>query len=426
MEGHKRGARLLTGWRARIRMPGLGSWQRPAPLRLAGVPIGAAEETKHFKLIGTTGTGKSTAIAQLLVAALERGDRAIVADPEGSYLARLHDRRRNDVILNPFEPRSVKWDPFEEIETPYDVEQLASGLIPSSEDASGREWRGYARTFLSAVAGRCHCTGGDTSEFWRLLAIAPARELRKVVAGTPAQPFLDVENARMFGSIRSVTGSAVAALAYIQAQRGPSFSVREWVRAGSGSLFIPYQANQIAALRSIIATWVRLAIFETMSRPGIDQRLWFVIDELDALGQIDGLKDALARLRKFGGRCVLGFQSIAQVSSTYGSGEAQTIVENCGNSLILRCSGSESGGTSHFASRLIGEREIVRRQTSRGRDRDWAAIFGSSRRSTSTTVQRVTEVAVMPSELEQLPDLSGYLKTASSPVWRRVWIRRAH
>jgi type IV secretory pathway TraG/TraD family ATPase VirD4 len=37
-----------------------------------------------------------------------------------------------------------------------------------------------------------------------------------------------------------------------------------------------------------------------------DQRPWFVIDELDALGAIDGLKDA--RVRKFGGRCVLGFQ----------------------------------------------------------------------------------------------------------------------
>jgi hypothetical protein len=39
-----------------------------------------------------------------------------------------------------------------------------------------------------------------------------------------------------------------------------------------------------------------------------------------------GLKDALARLRKFGGRCVLGFQSIAQVSTTYGHGTAQTLI----------------------------------------------------------------------------------------------------
>jgi len=213
-------------------------------------------------------------------------------------------------------------------------------------------------------------------------------------------------------------------LANLSAGRATSFSVRHWVRAGSGSLFVPYQANQIAALRSIIATWMRLAIFEAMTRPEEDQRLWFVIDELDALGAIDGLKDALARLRKFGGRCVIGFQSIAQVSSTYGAGDAQTIVENCGNTLILRCSGSDNGGTSHFASRLIGEREIVRRQTSRGRDREASFIFKGSRRSTNISEQHVIEAAVMPSELEQLPDLSGFLKTASSRAWRRVRIAR--
>jgi hypothetical protein len=115
---------------------------------------------------------------------------------------------------------------------------------------------------------------------------------------------------------------------------------------------------------------------------------------------------------------------IAQVSSTYGAEDAQTIVENCGNTLILRCSGSDSGGTSHFASRLIGEREIVRRQTSRGRDRE-DSLFGSGmRRSTSVSEQHVTESAVMASELEQLPDLTGFLKTASGPAWKRVRIAR--
>src|ERR1700729_978488 len=175
----------------------------------------------------------------------------------------------------------------------------------------------------------------------------------------------------MFASIRSVAVSAMAALQYIQMQRAAPFSVRGWIRSGRGVLFIPYRAGQIAALRSLIAAWMRLAIFEAMSQPeDRDQRLWFVVDELDALGAIDGLKDALARLRKFGCRCVLGFQSIAQVSSTYGHGEAQTLVENCSNTLILRCSGSENGGTSLFASRLIGDREVLRRQESRGRDRE--------------------------------------------------------
>ena len=308
---------------------------------------------------------------------------------------------------------------------PYDVEQLASGLVPSSEDPSGSEWRGYARTFLSAVTRRCHAAGRcDAGELWRILTTSTVDELQPIVAGTPAQPFLEPENARMFGSIRSVTGSAAAALEYVTAQRGPAFSVRDWVRQGRGVLFIPYHARQVPALRSIIATWMLLAIFEAMCRPDEDCRLWFVIDELDALGAIDGLKDALARLRKFGGRCVLGLQSIAQVSSTYGAGQAQTIVENCGNTLILRCSSSENGGTAQFASRLIGEREIVRRQTARGRDRGSPFGARSARCSLNVSEQHVTESAVLCSEIEQLPDLTGYLKTASCPTWLRITLAR--
>ena len=171
----------------------------------------------------------------------------------------------------------------------------------------------------------------------------------------------------------------------------------------------------------MISAWMRLAVFETMSQAeNVDQHLWFVIDELDALGPIDGLKDALARLRKFGGRCVLGFQSIAQVSGNYGHAGAQTIVENCGNTLILRCAGSENGGTSQFASRLIGERERFRQQVSRGVDREtlWSARGG--RRSRNIADQWVTESGVMPAEIEQLPDLCGYFKAASSPTWLKV------
>jgi type IV secretory pathway TraG/TraD family ATPase VirD4 len=127
----------------------------------------------------------------------------------------------------------------------------------------------------------------------------------------------------------------------------------------------------------------------------------------------------LARLRKFGGRCVLGFQSIAQVSSSYGA-DAQTVVENCGTSLILRCSGSENGGTSQFASRLIGDRERIRPQISRGVDREMPGFARGGRRSRNVTDQWITEPGVMPAELEQLPDFSGYFKAASSPAWLKL------
>jgi type IV secretory pathway TraG/TraD family ATPase VirD4 len=121
---------------------------------------------------------------------------------------------------------------------------------------------------------------------------------------------------------------------------------------------------------------------------------------------------------------VLGFQSIAQVSSTYGA-DAQTIVENCSNTLILRCSASEQGGTSQFASRLIGEREVSRRQISRGSDREGLFAQRGARRSKNTSEQRVTETAVMPSEIEGLPDFCGYLKVASASEWLKVSFERS-
>jgi hypothetical protein len=226
----------------------------------------------------------------------------------------------------------------------------------------------------------------------------------------------------MFGSVRSIASSAVSALKYTTRQEGQPFSVRQWIRQGAAGrsggqgavLFLPYKAGEIAALRSTISAWMRIAIFEAMDAAEGDQHLWFVIDELDALGEIDGLKDALARLRKFGGRCVLGFQSIAQVSGTYGKGVAETIVENCGNTLILRCSASEHGGTSEFASKLIGQREVMHTTVSKTRNpSQW-------RSSTTTAEQLRIEPAIMASQIERLADLEGFLKLASVSDWQVV------
>jgi hypothetical protein len=418
---HQRGS-VVTEYVSPAR-PAAAGRGRDRQITVAGSPIAATDETKHFKMIGTTGTGKSTAIEEILRTALERGDRAVIADPDGGYLKRFYDEKRHDTVLNPFDARSVKWDLFGEIESSFDVEELARALIPDHEGAD-RSWRAYARTFFTSVTRQAHDAGiRDVGELYRLLVVAETGELRTLVAGTPAQPFLDQHNTRMFDSIRSVTSSAVGALDFIARQDSPAFSVRRWVKDETpGVLFIPYKAGQIAALRAPISAWMRLAIFETMNQEETPderesdeaRRLWFVVDELDALGQIDGLKDALARLRKFGGRCILGFQSIAQVSSTYGHGDAHTIVENCGNTLILRCSASEGGGTARFASQLIGEREIVRETVSRSRRA--TEFLGSVSRSEHFAV----EPAVMPSQIEQLPDLTGYLKQASDPRWQSV------
>src|SRR5262249_44620292 len=157
----------------------------------------------------------------------------------------------------------------------YDVDQLARSLIPDHE-GSDRSWRAYARTFFSAVTAQAHAAGShEVSELYRLLVVASTSELKTLVAGTPAQPFLEEHNGRMFDSIRSVPSSAVGALDYVARQQSAPLAVRNWVQgeeSARGVLFLPYRAGQIAALRSTISAWLRLAIFETMNRDEDDKK----------------------------------------------------------------------------------------------------------------------------------------------------------
>ena len=57
---------------------------------------------------------------------------------------------------------------------------------------------------------------------------------------------------------------------------------------------------------------------------------------------------------------MIGLQSIAQASTNYGIGPAQSIIENSGNTLILRCSASEGGGNESGGAQSRGVDRVPR------------------------------------------------------------------
>jgi hypothetical protein len=74
---------------------------------------------------------------------------------------------------------------------------------------------------------------------------------------------------------------------------------------------------------------------------------------------------------------------------------------------------------------LIGDREVMHTTVSKSRRPN--ELF----QSVTHSEHRHVEPAVMPSQVEQLPDLAGYLKYASDPQWRQVrldakqaWLQR--
>lgn len=59
-------------------------------ITLGGVPLPAQLETLHHLLVGSTGTGKTTLVDEVLSVAIPRGDRCIIVDPSGHHLTRFY------------------------------------------------------------------------------------------------------------------------------------------------------------------------------------------------------------------------------------------------------------------------------------------------------------------------------------------------
>jgi type IV secretory pathway TraG/TraD family ATPase VirD4 len=99
-------------------------------------------------------------------------------------------------------------------------------------------------------------------------------------------------------------------------------------------------------------------------------------------------------------------QTIAQLRSTYGKDEAQTLMANVATKVVLRAG---DGETAEYFSQEFGNQEIERTQVSRSTTMQGG--FGTSK--TRNTV-RETRRTVLESEIAALRDLEGYLKTPGS------------
>ncbi len=382
----------------------------------AGVLVEFKAEVGHFLTLGKTGAGKSVAQRQTMSTAMARGDQAVVADPDGGAMALFW--RPGDALLNPFDARSGKWDILGEISKPSDYAHLAVCLLPAASGSPEHaQWTAWARDVFAACLKRWHQEElGSSDEFLRVMATASTAKLGQLCEGTAAQRYFAPGGEKMLAGMLSGITPLLGDLENVTSMPGQPFSVRRWMRGGKGTLWLPYQADQVAALARLVSCWMRLGLEEVQTWPDSDtRRVWFVIDELDAIGRIEGLKGGLVRLRKKGGCIVMGTQSTAQVELIYGPEDARTMVEQCNTQLILRCGASGAGGgTARFGSDLIGDREVAREEVSTG-----LTEGQHTSSSLSSHVRRQMERAVLASEIGDLPDNTGYLKRPGQP-WVRV------
>ena len=109
-----------------------------------------------------------TLIRHMLAQIAERGQCAIVIDPDCEFVQEFYDDQRGDVVLNPLDARCPFWSPwleFRDDSFTMDAEAMAASLIrtPGQErqpkNFSGESGRTLIEAIFMVVKDRTHAGG---------------------------------------------------------------------------------------------------------------------------------------------------------------------------------------------------------------------------------------------------------------------------
>lgn len=379
------------------------------PLAIGPVPFPHRLESRHLAMVGTTGSGKTTVLRQLLDGIAARGEAALVYDTSGEFIAHYYRPECGDIILNPFDARCVYWSPFAEIAHPADADRIAQQLIPETGDRDNDVWLETSRILVANMLRELwkekKCTLPDLLDALQKWDKARLKTWLKDTSS--ARTFSDDAD-RATGSVLFMLAKAANLIQFLRMpeEGEKAFAFREFMpsldeRQGAKPwIFVPRKEEHFAASKPLLACWLECAASALLGlAPSPDRRVWFLLDELADLPRVDNLTRLLPEGRKFGAAVVLTFQAVGQMRHRYGDDLAESMLGCCNTKLFLQMTDGES---RRWASDTIGTCEVeVHTMTGALGDGDDQPRMTLGR-------QRQTRPAVFESEL-RLARHEGYL-----------------
>lgn len=371
------------------------------------VPYPKNAEKLHTLILGSTGSGKTNALFNLIKQIRSNGDRAIIYDKMGSFTAHFYDER-TDIILNPLDARSPSWSLFNEAVNESDFDYLAAAFVPE-EGRGDPFWTTAARSIISIAAKKIKNEKPDATnkDLIELLLRSNHVQIANFLKNTDVSSLADKSSEKTIMSIMAVISAYIRSISYLH-DDGEKFSIRKWIENDDqkGFLFISSKGDQHDSLKPLISAWMDIAVKSLLSLNKKEDRTIFVIlDELSSLQSLPSLLDGLAQSRQFGGAFIPVLHSMSQLRAVYGRDKAATIASLCRNKLFFSIPDNE---TAEYCSDDLGFNEVEETKES--------ISYGAHevRDGVSLNMQKSTKRLVMPTELTMLKNLSAYLKLAGS------------
>ena len=376
------------------------------------VKILREEEPKHILIAGSTGSGKTVLLKRLMKAQREHPDnknaKFIIHDVKGDYLRQLYDPNK-DFIYNFSDERGIYFNVFDYITDYNSLKSVVATIIPRSPEEKEPIWTDSARGIMEGILTYCIAVGKPTiSEVKRLMKL-PFKELRKElkrVEGTEtAVQFLSASDTQVSNYMSNFISKAQFFDSIDEScmEGKEPFNIEEWLQSpGQSKLFMlnNVKDKDLNALRIsvFVDTVIKIVLDFNEDK---NRRIYLYMDELGGASNIPALETALILGRSFGLTVIIGIQELAKIDHIYGENLRKTMVNNLNTKILLRVSDSD---TAKYLAELIGEEETS--------NSDKSNSIGSAgdRDSLSINERKSQSLVVLPSELQELPDLHFYFK----------------
>jgi len=395
------------GWRRRLRSDGISFRLRFEKAPWSWLPFGPTYriprrlESSHIELIGDTGSGKSTAIRQILRQVQERGDTAIVYDPAMDFVGEFYDPSRGDLILNPLDARCPYWGLGDELDRPETGTTIAAAFLPEKEYEKAYFTDG-PRRILAHLLKR----GPQPRDILRWMT--DPDQMAAMVTGTPLAALIDpaapAQRAGVLSSLNMIADSLELLPEWEHTR--PTFATAEWYTERKRWVFLTSSPGSREKILPLHSVWLDLFILR-MQGPCEDPNakpVWFVLDELASLNKLPQLHAAVTENRKYGNPVVLGFQGRSQLEKRYGQ-DAETMLSQPATKVFFKTSEPRA---AKWISDTIGEIEVERLKESRS-----MGLIGSKK---SYAMEIATKPLIMPSEISGLEPLHGFIKQENRVV----------
>lgn len=331
-------------------------------ITLANIPYPKGTECRHTILTGTTGSGKTNVMIELLDQITAKNEKIVIVDTVGTFVDRYY-RKERDIIINPFLKNHVSWSFLNECSTTEDNDVLRDILIKNvaeclieSKDSHHDFWEKAARIVFIETAKKAIKEKKTTAEFLNILLKIPLKEIEQYLAGTYGQSLMDTRADKMAISVRTTLTNAISVFDVLQ-ESNNNFCIRDWIASDkNGILFLSCKPVERTSLIPLITSWLSIATESLMYTSSTKRRTWFFIDELHNLKKLPKIETSLAEIRKYGGCFVIGTQMISQLNAIYKHEIARTITGLCGTKIIM---GIPEPDTAKYMSGFLGEKEEI-------------------------------------------------------------------